>query len=805
MNTIRNLWSALSHFRTSSVLNIAGLALALAVSYTILVQVNYEFGYNHGIKDSERVFRVERGDIRKGSWSAIWSIPQARIFTENNPAVESFYLTNVFNARRMVDHTFEKYPDEPLVLMGGELTESAINTLGVKLSEGDFEPVLKRSAMAFSRSVAEKYDLKIGDRVCWGQTYMEHSSLTVGAIFEDFPKNSDFTGLQAFYGPYNDKMSSNNWGDSNDILLIKLSKDNDANTFYEYAFRQIQLVGNNNDRLNIFKSVDDVKKYIRLTPLTETYFTDNVLYANLLMKNGNKTTTYTMLTLSILLLLMAYVNFFNFFVALIPKRIRSINTKKILGADNFSLRTGVYAEAVSLTIIAILFAMLLINVFERSFLREMLSVSLFDEGNMTLAILLLAASIISAVMTATYPAWYLTSFTPAFVLKGNFGATTSGKMLRNVLVGIQFTLSFIFITAALFIYTQNDFIRKYDMGFEQKNIGFYGFKEYLSFTEQNTLRSKLMSSPYITDVAFSENPIVGRKQGWGRKWSRGGDEGINFHVLLVTQNFLETLEIDVLEGRNFSVADAQGSALKFIFNMTAKKKYGMELGDWIDNGDELCEIVGFCRDINFRGLQEHIEPFAFVMVPENEMYQFAGYSYIRIHENADITSVNKHINSTLKELIGDKTNIHDSTEMLDEIIFNESYKKESKLFILILIVSMISIIVSLSGVFDLVFFETEYRQSEIAIRRINGAGTDSILWIFVSRFIKILTICFVIAAPIATYAVIIWLQNFAYKTPLHWWVYIIALLLVSGLTIAVVVLSAWHTVNRNPVEVIKKE
>lgn len=804
MNTIRNLWSALTHFRISSVLNIAGLALALAVSYTMLVQVNYEFRYNHGITEAERVFRVERSDI-DGRWSAIWSIPFARMFTANNPAVESFYLASVFNTARIVDHTFEKYPDEPLALTGNELTEDAVNTLGIKLLEGSLEPVLKRSAMAFSHSVAKRYDLKIGDRVCWGKEYMEHASLIVGAIFEDLPKNCDFSGLQAFYGPYYDKMSSNDWSNSNEILFVKLDDKNNINSFYEHAFKQIQLAEDNNKRLDVFKSIDDVKKYIRLTPLTETYFTDNVLHSGMLMKNGNKAMTYTMLALSILLLLMAYVNFFNFFVALIPKRIRSINTKKIMGASNISLQTEVYAEALSLTVIAVLFAVLLVNVFEKSVLREMLPVSLFAEENSSLAILLLVTSILPTILTAVYPAWYLTSFTPAFVLKGNFGATVSGKILRNVLVGIQFTLSFIFIIATLFVYTQNEFMRKYDMGFERNNIIFYDIKQRLTWTDKNTLYNTLMTSPYISDVAFSENPIVGIKQGWGRRWSRGDNENINFNLLLVTQNFFETLGIEVLEGRGFSVDDAKGDGMKFIFNMTAKRKYGMELGDWISEQNNRCEIIGFCNDINFRGLQNQIEPFAFVMVPEIDDYAFARYIYIRIHENADITAVNKHINSTLEQHIDNKEGKYDSPQMLEEVIFNESYSKEHKQFILVLITSAISITVSLLGVFGLVFFETEYRRSEIAVRRINGAGKNSILWIFVSRFMKILTICFVIAAPIATYATTLWLQNFAYKTPLHWWVYLLAMLLVGGLTITVVILSAWHTVNQNPAEVIKND
>ena len=125
--------------------------------------------------------------------------------------------------------------------------------------------------------------------------------------------------------------------------------------------------------------------------------------------------------------------------------------------------------------------------------------------------------------------------------------------------------------------------------------------------------------------------------------------------------------------------------------------------------------------------------------------------------------------------------------------------------LIITTVSVISIIISLLGVFGLVFFETEYRQKEIALRRVNGAFVGSILWLFSRRFLKVLFVCFVIAVPVATYFVSVWLQEFAYKTPMHLWVYVVALLVVALLTIVVVVLSAWRTANCNPIEVLNKE
>ena len=147
---------------------------------------------------------------------------------------------------------------------------------------------------------------------------------------------------------------------------------------------------------------------------------------------------------------------------------------------------------------------------------------------------------------------------------------------------------------------------------------------------------------------------------------------------------------------------------------------------------------------------------------------------------------------------------YEPPRLLDEIIEEDFYKKENGQMLIITCVSAISIIISLLGVFGLVFFETEYRQKEIALRRVNGALVGSILWLFNSRFVKVLLVCFVIAVPIATYFVSEWLQEFAYKTPLHLWVYMLAFTIVALFTMLIVVASAWRTVNRNPIEVLNK-
>ena len=793
-NLLRNLRMTLRGQRLSSVLNVAGLAIAIAVAYTMLVQVNYDFSYNRGIKDAGRLFRVEHKFIQDFDWTYILTTPLARIMVTDNPAVEGYHFGHLQN--RDVDHTFEKFPDEPIVLAGTELSDGSITALGIELVEGDFEPVLKRSAMAFSRSVAQKYGLEIGDRVCWGGTYNAEVSLTVGAIFEDLPQNSDIAGLEAFYGPYYDKMESNEWSNWNDPLYVRLRSEDDTEAFLQHASAQIMLLEDN--ELFKEKTIDELKKNIRLTPFTETYFTTDMEHFDL--KVGNRTTTFTMLTLAVVTLLIAFINFFNFFVALIPKRIRNINTQKILGAHGISLRVGVFFEAAGLLAIAMLVSLLLVNMVEKSAFRELLSVSLFASENMWVAIGVALATLLMALLTAAYPAWYLTSFAPAFVLKGSFGATAKGQALRNILIGMQFVLSFLFIIVAIFIAVQNSFMKNHDMGFDRDCILEYKVynvypESFIDKEQRETLRNALQASPFVEAVTFCRHDIVGdRKDGWGREWSRS-EEGINFRVLPVEPGFMETMGIAVPDG-----VGSDGDAGVFVFNNAARKKYGMEIGDKINHNGKWYDVVGFCSDFNERSMQHAVEPFAFFVNPQEKM----PVCYIRIKKGSDLAVVQQQIRDITEKLGRNESVEYAIPVLLDEIIQKGFYEKEDNQQSVIVAVSVSSIIISLLGVFGLVFFETEYRQKEIALRRVNGALVGSILWLFNSRFLKVLLVCFVIAVPVATYLVIGWLQEFAYKTPLHLWVYVLAFVIVALLTMAIVMASAWRTVNRNPIEVLNK-
>ena len=804
---IRNFINTLRRYKLSSALNIVGLAIAIAASYILFVQSTYEIGYNKNIKDADRLFRMEQNFYVVGSdYSAHWNAPLARVLLDGNPAVEAYHFGYIHGS--LVDHCFEKTPEAPsLKLIGLEFTMEAFNALGFELVEGDFEPVSKRMAIAFSRLTAEKYDIKVGDHVSWGGTYNPSAAMPVAAIFEDFPENCDLAGLQAAYGDYWDKISNNEGSNWDNPCYVKLNSADDVEAFYDFAWQRFMEDEGSKEQLEQWGITrETLYKKLRLTPFTETYFASGVSDSDL--ATGNRIAVYTMLTMAILVLVLAFINFFNFYVALIPKRIRSINTQKIMGAYTATLRASILIESLLMSLVAVAVAALLVRVASLSGIAQILSTT-FDFGNhQALAACMVCAVLLFAVITALYPAWYLTSFSPAFVLKGSFGASTSGRLLRNALIGVQFVVAFIFIIVASFIYLQYRFMQTYDMGFEKENViafnlGQVSYNHTLA-DKRETVRSAFMSNPDVLDVTFGYEDIV-RVGGmsWGRKFR--DKENIQFKVYPVHYNFLKTMGIDIVEGRDFTADDAR-SGNRYIFNKAAKEKYGLSVGEIVPGtkNAEASEVIGICEDFNFRPLYYPIEPYAFYIFPPHDEWMGCGYLYIKMRPGSSFAEVLQFIKDETMKLNPKLTAFNVDPVLFEQQLAKAFYEEEYNQFVVISLFSLLSIVIALLGVFGLVFFETEYRRSEIAIRRVNGALVSDILMLFSGRFVKVLAVCFVIAAPIATYFMTTWLQEFAYKAPLHLWVYVVAFIVVALLVVAVVVTSSWRVVTQNPVEVINR-
>lgn len=473
-------------------------------------------------------------------------------------------------------------------------------------------------------------------------------------------------------------------------------------------------------------------------------------------------------------------------------RMKVINIKKVMGALNLKLRLLLISESVILCIISFAIAIIIVNLLSKSPLRDLTASGISLNENISLLYYTGAIALLLGVIAGIYPAFYTTRFAPAMVLKGSFALSKKGKKLRTFLVASQFVLSITLIIASIFMQVQNNYLKSVDTGLPKENIAI--IKLGKDFIRGNTFKDKLCQSPLIEDIAYSQYNIGGSNdtQGWDVFL---GDKSIEFRMHAVSWNFPALMGIKIVEGRLFNEEDSKKNNFTFLFNEKAKKQYEFNLNDRLTLGDDPIDIAGIVKDFNFKSLRYEIEPMAFMISPKS----WFSVGYIKIKGNP--YQAIEHIKKVTAEI---NPEYPINIQFYDQV-FNNLYQKEQKTTVLITLSSILAIIISLIGVFGLIFFETQYRRKEIGLRRINGATITTILAMFNRKFIYLVLICFVIAAPIAWYGISEWLKEFAYKTPLHLWVFLVALIIVLLIIVITVTIQSWHAANENPVNSLKSE
>ena len=345
------------------------------------------------------------------------------------------------------------------------------------------------------------------------------------------------------------------------------------------------------------------------------------------------------------------------------------------------------------------------------------------------------------------------------------------------------------------MYLQNYFMLNSPLGYDKDELLTVNIRQIQNNREAFTNQLKVYSG--IEDVTYGETLLSSSDQymGWGRSYK---GEVITFQCLPVEYTFLKAMGIEITEGRDFRREDANTEHGAFIFNETAQKKFNMELGTTIAGQGE---IIGFIPDVKFASFRTTVEPMAFYVWGTNSWGTQPNNAYIRVKAGTDKRAAISFIQTTLTEFDANYTfNIRFYDEVLQRL-----YEKEASLSSLISLFSLLAIFISIVGVFGLVVFDSECRRKEIAIRKVLGASTMGIIVMFNKVYFRILAICFVLAAPLAWYAVNLWLQNFAYKTPMYWWVYLLALVVVVIITVATVTFQNWRVASDNPVKSIKTE
>ena len=807
---IRNFITLLRRYTTSSVLNIVGMAVAFAAVYLIAVQVKFDLSYNRVIKNSERIYRLEHPSWSEdGTWTYSWNRRIPTEMCDVCPEIESAGAIYVLGNPQYQDEYSVKRNSsiENFTISIGSAELSALAVFPFEFIAGGIDEEFKANqGMIISETIAKRCNLNVGDRINYGRGSISQAQRVISGIYKDFPKPSTISNSEGYIiMPEAKPEDEPNWGISYYVLLREGASPKEAEQ------RMLEYLKNDCEKRGF--SEEEYKQQLalitpRLTPIADLYFADDTQAE---WMQGSRTTTYTLIAIAVLILVISFINFVNFFFALIPSRIRAVNNYKIFGAPTAKLRLNFLFETIGLILVSLFGAAVIVVLFADTPLKEYISTSVAINENWSLAGAIALGVIIFGVVVSLYPAWYITKFSPAFVIKGDFSASKSGRILRYTLVGVQYTISIALIICSLFVYRQHQYMLTKEMGFDKENLlvatlpyeAVNGqWSQVLDYTKRDALLDRLKQNPQIKDIAMSRGSITNPVMSWTRQISLNESQAFTVHV--VSHNFLQVMGIDIVEGRDFMPSDELTETGALIFNETAAKEFELTAESSIDGhiDGEKTPVVGICKDFNFQSAHYDVRPFTFLIYGKYG-FDLPRIAYIRTVAGADIAEVRKYITDTVLELSPNSDPEKIKVQFFsDELEF--VYQREDKLSTLIAMFSFLSIVISIIGVFGLVLFETQYRRREIGIRRVHGASVKGILSLFNRKYIYIVAICSAVAIPLSYYIIDGWMQQYVYRTPMSWWVYALAVGIILLITIITVTIRSWSAANENPTQSIMK-
>ena len=780
-------------FKTANVLNLLGLTVAFACFYVFMTQVQFTQQYNKGLYEHENLYRLQVKGIfmfsNNDAWSTYFTRPMAESLFDY-PQVEDVF---VYSAGHGPCHIVK---DEGQIKTNlTRILPGSMKALHPKILDGTLEMNTDQDII-LTASIA---------RTCFNSTQAVGKPLkldselegTVVGVIEDFPENCMISnGVFTSFGNEN-KNNLSNW---NYRCLVRLHSQSTAGEveanikklFLKQRESQYEYIPQD-EREDLRKKANAVR--FKLLPVGDTYLSGNDPQND----RGNQGFYIILLIAAWLVIIVAAINFMNFSMAQTPMRIRNINTRKVIGESTSRLRLGMVSEGIIISLTAFLLAMMLCYMMSITpdFQKLIIGNIMLDQ-HIGLIMMTAFISLLVGIVTTLYPAWFATSFPPALVLKGSFGLSQKGLMLRKLLVGVQLVIAMTMVCYIGILYLQKNYIFSSDYGFDKNQI--LTARLLGNDNKKNTIRKEILKLPGVEDVCYSQF-IPGLYDGI-MSWGRGlGEKHLEFYAMYVDWHFLNTYGIKVINGRNFNEHDKKVC----IMNKTLKDTY-----NWVELDKELSDefiLTGICN--NFRVLnvrQDNHSASLALLIEDEEIWQKYNSECrhelsVRVSANVDKKVMKKQIEATINNIL----NVEDTQVDILDYQMGITYEEEFRFIHQVELFSLCCIIITLIGVFCLTLFETEYRRKEIAIRKIMGSTVGEVLKLFVSRYALPLIVALIIAVPIAYYFGEQWLTNFAEHTPIYWWIFPLSFLIVSIVVFLTVIIQSWRVATSNPIESIRTE
>jgi putative ABC transport system permease protein len=768
---------------------IIGLAAAFTMFLAVAIQCWYDFSYNGNFSNTDNIYLYEIND-NGYKVSSIWLPREIEEIKQTYPDVSDICAINIqentsqlYNSIIGEDGKETRFEDNSRI----GITNGFFSFFNPKTIAGDATKLFTEpDKIVITASCAKKFfgdENPIGKVLKLGHIYRPYYEplVTIIAVWEDFPENCSLKN-----GVYYD-IGDNSEGDGCNRVFIKMkSNKSNLNTLAKRMAQGEHCSQEQRERMQEYYN----SRNIDFIPFNKIHFSE--------IGEGNLTTTLSLLFVGIVALIIAYINFINFSIAIAPARVKSINIQKIFGAEIGLLRFIIVSEAVIFSMVAFGIAILFITLINNNIdLGEVLfSADLSLTNNLQLLTVLGFFTVVLGVGIGLYPAYYITSFKPVLFLSGSPTKSKRNVYVRNILTSVQFIISIILITVIFFIKRQHDYVVNYSYGMEKENIVYLSLYKLNNIKDREPFVAELKKNPQILDYTFS-SALIGANYPEMNGRQSFSDIQMDFAGWRVTDNFLSFFGIPVIDGDNF--LDSKSIAKnKAIINRKLIEISGQT--DVIGKRLRNYEITGVINDVNFEDLHHAVRPMAFVVEYNDTQHEFMDYLYLKIADG----NISKTISWIKGEVWTEFSSLPCEINSLN-IHINNLYKKENNIANLLTIVCIIAIIIAIMGVYGMIVFNIRQKEKEIALRKIAGATVWDILLLLNRGALIQLIIAFVVAAPVAYYIANRWLENFAYKISIQWWVFVLCWLVMCAITVATICMQTYRAATKNPIEALKTE
>jgi putative ABC transport system permease protein len=798
-NHLKIAFRNIKKHKAFSAINIVGLAVGIACSILIWLFVSHERGYDRFHEKADRIYRLalraSLGDTKMNQTQT--SSEVFRRLAAEFPEIEKG--VKFFNPGRT-----------PVILEDRTFYESRLYAVDASffevftfpLIDGNPQTVLAEpNSMILSKATAEKY---FGTTDVVGSTIRTDFSHSAGStifhvtgISEDVPDNSHFHyDILVSSSTFPALINSKGWGETNFISYLLLRPGTSKDWFDEKLkeFTRRNLGGQGFDE---WVAEGNYWGYY-LQPITEIHLNSDL--NGEFEANGNHTYIVIFSVISVIILLIACINFMNLSTAKSSLRAKEIGVRKVVGSGRRELIKQFLSESVLLSFISLALGLAAIQILlpaYRNFVGRQLSMPYLD--NVAVIPSLLALGLVVGLISGSYPAFFLSSFQPISVFRGTSGRSSGSSLLRNILVVFQFAISIFLIAGTLVVFQQLKFFQNKRLGFEKeqvlvvRNSGSLGirissFKETLRQNSQvaDVSGSNTLPSQSFSNLTFTSKDVANK---------------FNLNLCVCDYEFLKTLKLEMAEGRFFS-QEFSTDTQAVILNERAAKVLGWEnpIGKniWSPNVGKL-SVIGVIKDYHYESLHQEIRPLA-LLLAAGSLQNSEDYISVRL-STEDVFGTVRYIGNTWNSFApGDPFEY----SFLDKD-FENLYANEKQIRSLFTVFSFLAIFISCLGLFGLASFLADLKTKEIGVRKVLGATVPDIVLHLTKGFTKGIALANIIAWPLAYFAMNKWLQQFAYRTGIGFWIFILSGILALGIAFLTVSYHTFKAATSNPVDSLRYE